>query len=175
MNSSMIGKIEKARRYEQEPERVQIQQIQAQFHGENGDYGVTFADEHWHCDCNTFEHFGSCAHIMAAQRLLAPMLPEVGRYEQTAWKVDPGNAMIGKLEKAHRYASEPERFALTTLKSTFTGENDHHPLTAENGQWQCGCYFFGEADTCAHVLAAQRLLAPMLPASAQYAASAGAH
>ncbi len=173
MNSSMIGKIEKARRYEQEPERIHITSLAARFHGSNDDYDLTFENEQWHCNCHTFEHFGSCPHIMAAQRMLDPMLPMAGRYEQTKWAVDPGTAIIGKLDKAKRYSEEPERFALTAFDATFHGSNDAHQLAVTDGHWQCACYFFGEADACPHVLAAQRLLAPMLPSSARYEAAAG--
>ena len=38
MNSSIIGKIEKAQRYEHEPERVSITSMEATFHGEHSDY-----------------------------------------------------------------------------------------------------------------------------------------
>jgi hypothetical protein len=172
MNSSMIGKIEKARRYAQEPERICITHLAARFHGSNDDYDLRFADGQWHCGCHTFEHFGSCAHIMAAQRLLEPMLPADGRYERTVWTTDPGSSMIGKLDKARRYAEEPERFALTSLDAAFTGNNAVHDLTVRDGQWRCACYFFGQIDACAHVLAAQRLLAPMLPATARYESAA---
>lgn len=172
MNSSMIGKIEKARRYAQEPERIGITQLAARFHGSNDDYDLHFTDERWHCGCHTFEQFGSCAHVMAAQRLLAPMLPAAGSYERTPWTNDPGSSIIGKLEKARRYAEEPERFALTSLDAIFNGSNGFHHLTVRDGQWQCACYFFGQIEACAHVLAAQRLLAPMLPASARYESAA---
>ncbi len=174
MNSSMIGKIEKARRYAHEPERIGIASLSARFHGSNDDYDLQFADQRWHCGCHTFEQFGSCAHIMAAQRLLAPMLPSAGRYEQTLWTTDPGSSIIGKLEKARRYAEEPERFALTSLDAIFDGSNSAHDLTVRDGHWHCQCYFFGQIDACAHVLAAQRLLAPMLPASARYASATSA-
>ena len=172
MNSSMIGKIEKARRYAQEPERIGITRLSARFHGSNDDYDLYLADERWRCGCHTFEQFGSCAHIMAAQRLLNAMLPPAARYERTLWTTDPGSSIIGKLEKARRYTEEPERFALTSLDAVFNGSNGTHELTVRDGQWQCACYFFGQIDACAHVLAAQRLLAPMLPATARYESAA---
>jgi hypothetical protein len=172
MNSSIIGKIEKARRYAQEPERIRLSALTATFHGSNDDYAMTLDDGAWRCSCHTFEQFGSCAHVMAAQRLLAPMLPESARYEQTRWTVDPGSAIIGKIEKARRYAAEPERFAITSLDATFRGSNDDHPLTLGVHGWGCTCLFFEQSDSCAHVMAAQRLLSAMLPESARYAATA---
>jgi hypothetical protein len=172
MNSSMIGKIEKARRYAQEPERIRINALTALFHGTNDDYTVNLHDGVWHCSCHTFEHFGSCAHIIAAQRLLAPMLPEMARYERTSWTVDPGSSLAGKLEKARRYTAEPERIALGLFDATFRGSNDDHSLTLANGSWHCACHFFEQHSSCAHVMAAQRLLAPMLPETARYEATA---
>lgn len=172
MNSSMIGKIEKARRYAQEPERIRIAALTATFHGSNDDYALTLSAGGWQCTCHTFEQFGSCAHIMAAQRLLAPMLPESARYETTRWTVDPGSSIIGKLEKARRYAAEPERIAITGLDASFRGSNDDHPLTLGATGWGCSCRFYEQHDSCAHVMATQRLLNTMLPTSARYEATA---
>lgn len=172
MHSTMIGKIDKARRYSQEPERIGIRSLAAHFHGTNDDYRLTLADGHWGCTCNSFAHFGCCAHIMAVQRLLAVMLPPSARYEQMTWTVDPGSSIIGKLEKARRYANEPQRFALFALEAAFHGSNDAHRITLRDDQWHCECHAFDEHDGCAHVIAAQRLLAAMLPVRARYEESA---
>lgn len=73
MNSSMIGKIEKARRYAEEPQRAQIQQLTVKFEGEHDTYHVTFDGGEWSCDCHSFSalQLGTCSHIMAMERLLA--------------------------------------------------------------------------------------------------------
>ena len=44
MNSSMIGKIEKAHRYAKEPERVRIHSLESTFHGGHDDYQVALDD-----------------------------------------------------------------------------------------------------------------------------------
>jgi hypothetical protein len=82
MNSSMIGKIEKAHRYAREPERISITGFSAVLHGDNSDHTVTLNDGHWHCNCHTFESHvvGTCAHVMAMQQVLGKMLPEELRY-----------------------------------------------------------------------------------------------
>lgn len=82
MNSSMIGKIEKAHRYAREPERVRFSALTATFRGGHDDYEVELRDGHWHCTCHTFESHvvGTCAHVMAIQQMLAAMLPEEIRY-----------------------------------------------------------------------------------------------
>jgi hypothetical protein len=76
MNSSMIGKIEKAHRYAKEPERVRLSSIESTFHGSHDDYRVGLTDGHWHCSCHAFSSHavGNCAHVMALQQLLWPML-----------------------------------------------------------------------------------------------------
>jgi hypothetical protein len=82
MNSSMIGKIEKAHRYAREPERVRISAFAATFRGGHDDYTVELHDGHWHCSCHTFESHvvGTCAHVMALQQMLGTMLPEDIRF-----------------------------------------------------------------------------------------------
>ncbi len=82
MNSSMIGKIEKAHRYAREPERVRMQSIEATFHGSHDDHQVSLRDGHWSCSCHTFSShvLGTCAHVMAIQQILAPMLSEDDRF-----------------------------------------------------------------------------------------------
>lgn len=168
MHSALIGKIDKARRYAQEPERVGIGSLAARFRGGHDDYTLTLADGQWGCTCNSFAHFGCCAHIMAVQRLLAVMLPPSAQYEQMTWTADPGSSIIGKLEKARRYVNEPQRFALAALDATFQGGTDAHPISLRDERWNCACHAFDEREGCAHVIAVQRLLAEMLPTPVRY-------
>ncbi len=80
MHSSLIGKIEKAKRYEQEPGRIHFQTAQVEFHGEHDNYVVNLLDGNWHCNCHTFQiGLQDCSHIMALQRILNPMLDEEAR------------------------------------------------------------------------------------------------
>lgn len=82
MNSSLIGKILKAKRYEQEPDRVVFQSLKATFKGEHDTYEVSLDGEDWHCSCNFFGGWHTCSHVMAMQRMLAPMLPAEARYHR---------------------------------------------------------------------------------------------
>jgi hypothetical protein len=88
MNSSMIGKIEKAHRYAREPERIRFTQFEATFRGGHDDYVVRLQDNEWNCNCHTFSSHavGTCSHIMAMQQILATMLSEEVRFatEQVA-------------------------------------------------------------------------------------------
>lgn len=81
MNSSMIGKIEKAQRYEHEPERVSIAVLEATFKGEHSDYQLTLKNNHWTCTCSTYSVYGTCSHAMALQRILSKMLNMESRSE----------------------------------------------------------------------------------------------
>ena len=76
MQSSLIGKIEKAKRYAQEKERVTFTELSVKFHGENDDYDVSLKDGNWHCSCQFFSNWGMCSHTMALERILGSMLPE---------------------------------------------------------------------------------------------------
>jgi hypothetical protein len=89
MNSSMIGKIEKAHRYAKEPERVRIHSLDSTFHGGHDDHHVGLKDGQWHCSCHAFSShaLGTCAHVMALQQMLARMLSEEDRYSGDAYAV----------------------------------------------------------------------------------------
>jgi hypothetical protein len=90
MNSSLIGKIEKAQRYEQEPERVTITQLQADFRGEHDVYHLSLDGEHWKCSCSFYHGYGTCSHVMAVQRILAKMLSMGSRSESPLEHVGMG-------------------------------------------------------------------------------------
>jgi hypothetical protein len=76
MQSSLIGKIEKAKRYAQEPERVTFKDFAVDFRGENDTYKTSFEKGKWSCTCSFFSQRGICSHTMALQRLLGTMLPK---------------------------------------------------------------------------------------------------
>lgn len=76
MQSSLIGKIEKAKRYAQEKERVTFSELSVNFRGENDNYVIDYKDGKWHCSCHFFSSWGLCSHTMALERILSDMLPE---------------------------------------------------------------------------------------------------
>jgi len=95
MHSDMIGKIEKARRYAEEPERIQFSELKACFHGGNREHEVALHDGHWSCTCSFFHTWGTCAHVMAMQKLLNPMLPAQAReHELSIDYVTNGDSVI---------------------------------------------------------------------------------
>ncbi len=76
MNSSLIGKIEKAKRYAQEPKRVSFKEFSVVFSGENDDHIVSYKDNQWNCTCDFFTGWQVCSHTMALERILLDMLPK---------------------------------------------------------------------------------------------------
>src|SRR5690606_11724722 len=78
VNSTMISKIEKARRYAEEPERVTFESFKVQFKGTHDDYTVTMDGADFRCSCHFFEvqEMGTCCHIMALQRMFEKMMTE---------------------------------------------------------------------------------------------------
>ncbi len=84
MHSDLIGKIEKARRYAQEPERIALGELKAHFRGGNSDHEIILKDGHWTCTCSFFHNWGTCAHVMAMQKILNPMLSEQARQAELA-------------------------------------------------------------------------------------------
>ncbi len=76
MQSSLIGKIEKAKRYAEEPERIKFSELKASFRGENSSHEISLRDKKWHCDCSFFASWKTCSHTMALERLLGVMVPQ---------------------------------------------------------------------------------------------------
>ena len=75
MYSGLVSKIEKARWYAEEPERVTLRQFAMRFRGDNGDHDLSFDQGRWHCSCLFFGGHDMCSHTMAVQNLFGPMMP----------------------------------------------------------------------------------------------------
>ncbi len=76
MHSSMIGKIEKAKRYSEEHNRLKISGLQATFRGEHDNYTLTFTDNKWECSCHYFRLQSVCSHVMAVENMLSEMMSQ---------------------------------------------------------------------------------------------------
>jgi len=76
MDSGMVSKIEKARLYAEEKERVRFHQFQVDFRGEHSAHVVRFENGVWQCDCRFFSQRNVCSHTMALERILSGMLGE---------------------------------------------------------------------------------------------------
>lgn len=76
------------------------------------------------------------------------------------------SSVIGKIEKAKRYAEEKSRVTFDSFVADFKGENDDHRLEYSGGNLACSCLFFISHDFCSHSMAVQRILEDMLPVPA---------
>lgn len=76
MDSGMIGKIEKAKRYARERTRVHFHSFTVSMDGENNPHYVRFENGEWNCDCDFFRTRGRCSHTMALEMILEGMIAE---------------------------------------------------------------------------------------------------
>jgi hypothetical protein len=74
MDSAMIRKLEKAKRYAMERDRIRIDDLKVTFDGANNPHIVTFSSGAWKCDCEFFQSRLSCSHTMALEMILEGMI-----------------------------------------------------------------------------------------------------
>ena len=67
------------------------------------------------------------------------------------------SSLIGKVEKANRYARELDRITIDRLSLTFRGDNDTHHVSLDAGQWRCTCHYFESWASCVHLLTLQKV------------------
>ncbi len=71
--------------------------------------------------------------------------------------------MIGKIQKAKRYAEERDRIHFHSFSVTLEGENNPHTVNFDNGKWDCDCDFFRTRGRCSHTMALEIILEKMIP------------
>ncbi len=77
------------------------------------------------------------------------------------------SSIIGKIDKARRYAEERDRVNITSLKATFQGNHNIYEVEFDAGNWSCRCHFFTTRGLCSHTMALQRILDEMLAGETQ--------
>jgi len=75
MDSGLMRKIEKAKRYAVERDRIRIDSLTVTFDGDNNPHTVHFKDGVWQCDCDFFQSRKQCSHTMALEIILDGMVP----------------------------------------------------------------------------------------------------
>jgi hypothetical protein len=78
------------------------------------------------------------------------------------------SSMISKIEKAHRYAQEPERVSISALTAHFHGGHDDYDVSLAGEDWTCSCHSFESLGTCSHIMAMQEILSSMLTSESRY-------
>ncbi len=77
MDYGMIGKIEKAKIYAEERERIDFEMFRVNIEGDNNSHSVSYDHGTWDCDCDYFASHAVCGHTMAMERVLKDMV-EIG-------------------------------------------------------------------------------------------------
>lgn len=72
------------------------------------------------------------------------------------------SAMVHKIIKARQYAEEPERIHILALDVQMDGDDRRHRVELHYGAWSCDCEYFGGHRVCAHTMALESVLGPML-------------
>jgi hypothetical protein len=72
------------------------------------------------------------------------------------------SGMIGKIQKAKRYAEERDRIHFSSFTVTFEGTNNAHTVRYGNGEWTCDCDFFQTRGRCSHTMALEMILEGMI-------------
>lgn len=74
MDYGMIGKIQKAKRYAEQRDRIHFNSFNVTLEGENNPHTVNYKDGKWECDCDFFQTRGRCSHTMALEIILDKMV-----------------------------------------------------------------------------------------------------
>lgn len=156
MDYSIIGKIQKAKDYAQDPARVTFNSLTAEFRGNNSTYTLTLGPDGWHCTCPGFQSYGICPHVMAMERRFGAMI----KREPVPYA--PGQNVVSDVEKAKLYADEPERLKFLNFTARFKGNHDEYSVAYDNGKWDCDNSYFRSRGFCSHTKAMEILLKGMV-------------
>jgi hypothetical protein len=77
----MVSKIEKAKRYAEQRDRIRFVSFEVTFDGDNNPHTVTYRNGAWECDCSFFSSRKVCSHSMAMERVLDGMLAQTASAE----------------------------------------------------------------------------------------------
>lgn len=156
MDYGMIGKIEKAKLYAREPQRITFNTLTVEFKGDNNTYTTLLTPEGWSCSCPGFHAHNLCPHIMALEIIFRPML----KRPPMAYGIKQN--VVSDVEKANRYAAETDRIRVLAFDASFKGDNDDHFVHYEDGKFDCTCAFFQSRKVCVHTMALEKLLGRMI-------------
>lgn len=156
MDYSMIGKIQKAKQYAEEPHRVTFTSFVIAFRGNNDSYTISLSPEGWHCTCPGFQKYAICPHIMTLERLFAPML----KRERVPYAT--GQNVVSDVEKAKQYAEETDRIRFISFEANFEGGHNIYHISYDNGKWDCDNPYFQTRGVCSNTMAMERILKGMV-------------
>jgi hypothetical protein len=157
MDYSMIGKIQKAKEYAEDPSRVTFNSLTVEFSGSNNAYTLTLGPDGWHCTCPGFQSYGICPHIMSLERRFGPML------KRQPLPYAPGQNVVSDVEKAKSYAEDLEnRVRFVAFNAQFRGGHNDYTINYEDGVWHCDNPYFTSHGVCSNTMAMERILKGMV-------------
>ena len=156
MDASMINKIQKAKEYATQPERITFNSMVVEFRGDNSSYELTLGPDGWSCTCPGMKKYGICPHIMCIEKLLKPML------KRDPLPYAPGQNIVSDVKKAKRYAEETDRIRFTSFDVNFKGDNKDHQVTYNKGTWNSTSSFFKARGVGSYTMALERILKGMV-------------
>ena len=152
----MIGKIQKAKEYAEQPERVTFHTLVLEFVGDNSKYTVSLGADGWSCSCHGFEKYAICPHIMSLEKIFKPML------KRDPLPYAPGQNIVSDVKKAKRYSEETHRIRILSFESTFQGDNKDHIVRYDNGKWDSTSSYFQQHGIGKFTMALERILEGMV-------------
>lgn len=156
MDASMINKIQRAKEYAQEPERVTLHTLALEFHGDNNTYIIALGPDGWSCTCPGYQKFGICPHLMAVEKMFKPML------KRDPLPYAPGQNIVSDVKKAKRYSEEADRLRILAFEASFEGDNKTHMVSYDHGVWDSSSKYFQANGIGAYTMAMERILAGLV-------------
>ena len=87
--------------------------------------------------------------VLSRKDVILVTINETDRQEKEVYV----NQLIGKIEEARRYVTEPSRFVRRDSKIELKSEQGKKELAFLDGFWQCPCDFFKKYQICGHSMA----------------------
>ena len=156
MDYSLIGKIQKAKEYAEDPSRVTFHSFNVEFQGDNSVYTITLGPDGWHSNDHGFSKMGISPQIMALERMFGPMI------KREPLPYAAGQNVVSDVEKAKRYATETHRVKFASFSASFKGEHNEYHIEYKDGVWACDNPYFQTHGVCSHTMAMERLLRGMV-------------
>jgi hypothetical protein len=157
MDYSMIGKIQKAKEYAEDPSRVTFNSFTVEFKGSNDTYSLSLGPDGWQCSCPGFQKYAICPHIMSLERRFGPML------KRQPLPYAPGQNVVSDVEKAKTYADDLEhRIQFKAFNAQFRGGHNEYTINYEDGVWNCDNPYFVSRGICSNTMAMERILKGMV-------------
>ncbi len=156
MDASMINKIQMAKAYAEQPERVTFHSMTIEFRGDNSTYVIALGPDGWSCSCAGFQKYGICPHVMAVEKLFQPML------KREPLPYAPGQNIVSDVKKSKRYTEEQDRIRFLTFEAAFQGDNKEHRISYDHGKWDSTSSYFQHHGIGAFTMAMERMLKGMV-------------